>query len=124
MKFYNRVTTIYSNGKRIFYRSQNYLTEKEMQNISTTITWNNINDIRQYAASDIRTYKKGRRLWVSGGLDFDGFYFKEWKKPNLALEVKREYTEISPSINTILDWPDGEAAMKYLLERGINIVGK
>jgi hypothetical protein len=47
---------------------------------------------------------------------------KEWKHKELNIEVKCEWHEYSPSLQKILEWPNGEKAMQYLLERGMNII--
>ena len=42
----------------------------------------------------------------------------------LNLTVVHEYTMYEPSISYVLDFPHGEDAIKYLVERGLTIVGK
>lgn len=122
MNFYKVVTTVYYKDREIRSRYGEFLSEEEQHNSVTKITWDNINDLYKYATCDMRTCKKGRRLRVLGNLDIDGICFKEWKQPDLTFEVKTSYTMITPSIKTILDCHDGEAAIKYLLERGMNVI--
>lgn len=122
MNFYKVITTVYYKGRVVRSRYGEFLSEKEQHDSVVKITWDNINDLYKYATCDMKICKKGRRLHVLGNLDIDGFRFKEWKQPDLAFEVKKSYTMITPSIKTLLDYHDSEAAIKYLLERGMNVI--
>lgn len=122
MNFYKVITTVYYKDREVRSRYGEVLSEKEQHDSVIKITWDNINDLYKYATCDMKICKKGRRLHILGNLDIDGFYFKEWKQPDLTFEVKKSYTMITPSIKTILDYHDSEAAIKYLLERGMNVI--
>ena len=122
MNFYKMICTVFYKGKEIRFRYAEVLTEEEPHDSVTKITWDNIEDLYKYATCEIKDCKKGRRLHVLENLDIDGFRLKEWKEPDLTFEVKITYKMLKPSIKTILEHHDGEAAIKYLLERGISIV--
>ena len=122
MNYYKMIATVFYKGKEIRSRYAEFLTEEEPHDSVIKITWDNIKDLYKYATCDTRDCKKGRRLRVLGNLDIDGFCFKEWKEPGLTFEVKITYKMLKPSIKTILEHYDGEAAMKYLLERGMNVI--
>ena len=122
MNYYKMIATVFYKGRKIRSRYAEFLTEEEPHDSVTKITWDNIEELRKYATCEIKDCKKGRRLCVLGNLDFDGFHFKEWKEPDLTFEVKISYKMLKPSINTILEHYDGEAAIKYLLERGMNVI--
>lgn len=122
MNYYKMIATVFYKGRKIRSRYAEFLTEEEPHDSVTKITWDNIEELYKYATCEIKNCKKGRRLRVLENLDFDGFHFKEWKEPNLTFEVKIAYKMLKPSINTILEHYDGEAAIKYLLERGMNVI--
>ena len=122
MNYYKIATIVLYKGREIRSRYAEILTEEEPHDLVTKITWDNIEELYKYATCDMKSYKKGRLLHVWGNLDIDGFYFKEWGKPDLTFEVKTTYRTVKPSIKTILEYYDGEAAIKYLLERGMTVV--
>ena len=122
MNYYKMTTIVSYKGREIRSRYTEFLTEEEPHDSVTKITWDNIEELYKYATCDMKSCKKGRRLHIWGNLDIDGFYFKEWEKPNLTFEVKITYKMLKPSIKTILEYYDGEAAIKYLLERGMTVV--
>lgn len=49
---------------------------------------------------------------------------KEWKNPDFIAMLKIEYKETTISINDILKYSDGEKAIQYLTERGMNFINK
>ena len=129
LKFYRVKCTTYVNG---IDRGTNYgweiITEEEKaKDYSINIDWNNIEDFfRNYASSTVftlYTFKKGKYL------SFNDFHlFKrgtwdiaEWRHPEMKIEMKVHYKELNPSIDRILHYNNGELAIQYLLERGINI---
>lgn len=127
MNYYDIRQITYLNGKKIRAHSWNRLTDQEPQDSVTEITWENLSE--EYpkfgpCGFNIWHRKRGRVLEFFPDSSCWSFNVKEWKEPNIRIEIKTTYTLTTPSINTILNWSDGEAAMKYLLERGINIVGK
>lgn len=122
MNYYKMAIIVLYKGMELRSHYGEILTEEEPHDSVTKITWDNIEELYKYATCDIKSCKKGRLLHVWGNLDIDGFYFKEWSKPNLTFEVKTTYRMIKPSIKTILEYHDGEAAIKYLLERGMTVV--
>lgn len=86
------------------------------------VTWDNLEKVyKKYglvASFHYYNKKKGRVIEF-----FNKFlYLKEWKHPNINIKIKVEYEEANPSLKKILNYHDGEAAIKYLVERGINII--
>lgn len=130
LKFYHVNYTTYVNGVD---RGANYgwkaLTdEDEAKDYTILVNWENIADFYcKYAPAvpfQLYNFKRGHYLSFS---DFSLFKSKtwdiaQWRHPELKIEIKVEYKEMRPSINEVLHWSNGEKAMQYLLERGINIV--
>lgn len=129
LNFYKHYTTTYKNGEKI--KTQycgTFVTENAPENFTEEITWNNLEE--KYAERglcypfNIWNFKRGR--CVSFFNDFGDKFakdIKEWKEP-LNLMVVHEYTLYEPSINYVLNFPCGEKAIKYLVERGMAIVEK
>ena len=44
---------------------------------------------------------------------------KQWKE-ELNIEIKTTWTEYKPTINELLNFRDGDKAIRYLVERGLN----
>lgn len=44
---------------------------------------------------------------------------KQWKE-ELNIEIKTTWTEYKPTINELLNFHDGDKAIQYLVERGLN----
>lgn len=44
---------------------------------------------------------------------------KQWKE-ELNIEIKTTWTEYKPTINELLNFRDGDKAIQYLVERGLN----
>lgn len=129
LNFYKHYVTTYKNGKEICTKlCGKMITDTPSENFTEELTWENLAD--KYADHglcypfNIWVFKRGRR--VSFFNDFGDKFtkdIKEWKEP-LNLTVKHEFVQYNPSINRILEWPDGDTAIKYLIERGISITGK
>ena len=130
LKFYHVRCTTYVNG---INRGTNYgyetLTEEEKaKDFSVVATWKNIAELYyNHALSScfhLFNFKRGKYL------SFDDFnLFKrhtwdiaEWRHPEMKIELKFHYEEIHPSIKEVLHYHNGEKAMQYLLERGMNFV--
>lgn len=129
LKFYNIKIKFYNkNGDLIGYDyNSTILTEKEPENHVDVITWDNLSEYYKAHAFNMPfslwNFKKGRLI---------SFYdrpicnkklrdLKEWKD-ELYITAHYEYIEINPSIQYILNWHNGSAAIQYLCERGLNIV--
>lgn len=49
----------------------------------------------------------------------DYFSIKQWKE-ELNIEIKTTWIEYKPTINELLNFDDGDKAIQYLVERGLN----
>lgn len=129
LNFYKHYTTTYKNGEKIRTKyCGEFIAEETPENFTEEITWENLKE--NYAERgfcypfNIWNFKRGRR--VSFFIDYGEKIardIKEWKEP-LSLTVVHEYTLYEPSISHILNFPCGEDTIKYLVERGLSIVGK
>lgn len=129
LKFYNIKIKFYNkNGDLIGYKyNSTILTEKEPENHVDVITWDNLSEYYEAHALDMPfslwNFKKGRQIsfysWVLHDKRLRDL--KEWKD-DLYITAHYEYVETNPSIQYILNWSNGAAAIQYLCERGLNII--
>lgn len=130
LKFYHVKCTTYING---IDRGTNYghviLTEeKNAKDYSVTATWENITEFYHnyalFSCFQLYNFKRGKYLSFE---DFNLFKrhtwdIAQWRHPEMKIELKFHYVEVHTSINEILRYHNGEKAMQYLLERGINFI--
>lgn len=130
LKFYHVKCTTYVNG---IDRGTNYghkvlIEEESAKDYSVFATWENITEFyHNHALSScfqLYNFKHGKYLSFE---DFNPFKrytwdIAQWRHPETKIELKFHYVEVHPSINEVLHYHNGEKAMQYLLERGINIV--
>ena len=124
LKFYRHYTTIYRNGKELGRQfGGTGLIDSIPENTVDTLEWDNLNEYYQKCGLSlpfsVYTSKKGRL--VSFFSDIIHHDLKEWREP-LNLTVKHEYVETTVSIEYVLNWHDGDKAIQYLLERGLQIM--
>ncbi len=124
LKFYRHYATIYRNGKELGRQfGGTGLTDSIPENTVDTLEWDNLSEYyHKHGLSlpfSVYTGKKGRL--VSFFSDITHRDLKEWREP-LNLTVKHEYVETTVSIEYVLSWHDGEKAIQYLLERGLQIM--
>ena len=102
-KVYMPIFTLYLNQKTIgFFRANLRVLEKPMTEY-IDITWDNFYDtFRTYPLSEIITFtmcRKGFKIW--------SFYnskikIKQWKVPELNMQLEIEYKEMKPTIQELL----------------------
>jgi hypothetical protein len=92
------------------------------------LTWENLeNFYRQNGLIcnfNYWNFKKGKLISLFHGCclkDKRTWDIKEWKEPILNLKIKIEYKELTPTIQTIIQYPNGDLAMKYLKEQDIKL---
>lgn len=128
LNFYQKRIKLYHNGN-IFYteRCNLILTSGTLNSYKEDITWKNLDEYFRKGKLPYSTYydrKKGR-IFSYGDKFVDSEYFstKEWEEP-LNIQIEYDFSHINPSIKEIMEYPDGEQAIQYLVERGLSIVGK
>lgn len=133
MKFYTIYYMTYHNGKRVDFKTGQILCdESKVDNWRVKFTWENLTELYEkigcHCCFNIWDFKRGRLVSffnddnvLPWSKDFH-HDVKEWKTPDLDIEVECEWVERHPSLDQIFEWHDGEKAMKYLLERGITMV--
>lgn len=125
LNYYVIKQTTYHDGKRVRSHCWSRLTEQEPHDSVVQITWENLaTEFPKFGPCGFNVWhrKKGRVLEFFPDSSCWSYSVKEWKEPNLNIRIETTYTLTTPSIRTILDWGNGEAAMKYLLERGMNVI--
>lgn len=130
LKFYHVKCTTYVNGieRGTNYGHKTLMEEEEAKDCSIVATWENITEFYyNHALSScfqLYNFKRGKYLSFE---DFNLFKrqtwdIAQWRHPEMKIELKFHYVEVHPSINEVLRYHNGEKAMQYLLERGMNIV--
>ena len=89
----------------------------------TDITWENV---EQNKSMDfwLRFTKKGRIICYNDGKHFTDRSIKEWKTPNLDIQLTVEYEERIISMRELMNYRDADKAIQYMEERGLEIKGK
>ena len=98
--------------------------ENMPENTCEYIDWNNISEV--YAEKplkqilNLKNKRKGLVVDVFTN-DFEVTRYEQWQD-KLSIKVITEWKEVTPSINQILNFYDGDVAIKYLVERGMNCI--
>lgn len=103
-----------------------FISEIEFINVEKEYDWNNISELFEenknvYKNFKLLNTKKGKKLCIYDCCYFKNFTLVEWKN-NLKLKLIFKYIKRDPSIEKILKYPDGEVAIKYLVERVMNCI--
>lgn len=97
-------------------------------NRSTAITWENIEEKYSKDGSMMRLglmlMRKGKVIYYNDGKHFVDRSIKEWKTPNLDIQLTVEYKETRISMNELMKYYDADVAIQYMKERGLEIKGK
>lgn len=121
LHMYLKRYTIYHEGEKMDYIANGHPwtflldfapTEKEV----IDITWSNVEQIKeQYHGLFIPLFieKKRKGLIVNG--------IKQWKNHSLNLQLIITCRLYTPSIKEVLKYRDGDKAIQYLIERGVQI---
>lgn len=119
--FYRVKYTLLKNGELLVskYARHKVLLDSVPQDREYTFTWKNIDDFPFGEITPIIKNKKRGKILIYDSWD-SYFCIKEWKEPFLHFEYKVSYEQVSVSINEVLDYSDGELALMYLAERGVN----
>lgn len=123
MKFYRVCIKIYYNGELIYLNRQGKtLCDNTPVNKIYDIMWDTLDESMKMAHFGFNCYKKKKgRIFEIFSPTGRRYVFKEWKE-ELNLHGVVLYEEYTPSIQKILDWHEGDKAIQYLVERGINVM--
>ena len=120
MNYYIVNITTYHKGKEIGTNILHIITDEIKENYIQHLTWDNVT--QEYRTRCYRftvwNLKKGRLVEF-----FPSFgrhkRVKEWKDKDLDITVEWNYRLDNPPIQKILDYPNGEKAIQYLIERWV-----
>lgn len=130
LKMFQDHVTTFVDGKEIFSMSTGkMMCEKAPKDQTVDVTWDNVSDVE---------LKLGWRLpfsvhdgWRGRYIAFDSVYLafskdkpapiKERKTPIPGIQVQIHWEETDPPIEEILQWHEGNKAIRYLAERGLNL---
>ena len=123
LKFYNEYYHTYYHGERAGTYVHMICEDNAPEDRVIKITWDNLSEIYSELGCvlpfNVWNFKGGRRISF---LNFDYRDIKEKKQPVLDMEVRVTTKECNPPIQEILEYRDGEKAIRYLVERGLSIV--
>lgn len=103
-----------------------FIDKIEFIDLEKEYDWNNISELFEANKNEYKNFKllntkKGKKLCIYDCCHFKNFTLVEWKD-NLKLKLISKYIKRDPSIEEILKYPDGDMAIKYLVERGMNCI--
>lgn len=103
-----------------------FISEIEFIDVEKEYDWNNISELFEENKNEYKNFKllntkKGKKLSIYDYCDFKNFTLVEWKD-NLKFKLVSKYIKRNLSIEEILKYPDGDVAIKYLVERGMNCI--
>lgn len=125
LHLYTSKTKIIINGEEIqsikLYGDE--IKNEKPEDICENINWNNILKLADDTWYSYFGVKKRRKGFVLSIYDDwrDRIVYKQWKE-DLNMKIVTEWKEIVPSIDMILKFHDGNNAIEYLVERGMNCI--
>lgn len=115
-------------NNNLVYRTSTpiFISEIEFVDVEKEYDWNNISELFEENKNEYKNFKllntkKGKKLCIYDCCHFKNFTLVEWKD-NLKFKLVFRYIKRNPSIKEILKYPDGDVVIKYLVERGMNII--
>jgi hypothetical protein len=130
MKFYTVSNKFYYKNDLISYSTNRTLTDENVQNQKIVLTWYNLEEIYSiyglFLPFNIWQFKKGRVITFFNSITTKHVKdIKEWKIKQLDnMYMTIEFKENIPSLQTILNWSDGEKAIQYLVEKGLSNINE
>lgn len=126
LKYYRVCFEAFVNGKKYHtYATSSIYEESDAVDTVFELTWENLEQFyKQFPAIlcvNVRKTKKGR---IVSPADTIFLRRKEWKHPSLGITLKMSYYPQPCSINDILEYRDGEQAMRYMKERDMILIGE
>lgn len=130
LKMFQDCVTTFVDGKEILSMSTGrMMCEKTPEDETIKVTWDNVSDMElKLGWRSPFSVKKG---WRGRYIVFDSVFLalckdkpapiKERKKPAPGIQVQVHWEEIDPPIEEILQWHEGNKAIQYLAERGLNL---
>ena len=89
----------------------------------TAVTWDNVEKNKSMNFW-LRFTRKGRIIYYNDGKHFVDRTIKEWKTPNLNIQLTIEYEERKMSMRELMQYRNADVAIQYMKERGLEIKGK
>ena len=100
-------------------------TNETLSHESIDLTWDNVYHYGSLMHGNLNPQftqrKKGRVFKCGASFEYENYTFKEWKRPELNLEYRTEYTLTTKSIQEVLEYGDSDKAIQYLIERGLAV---
>lgn len=97
-------------------------------NRSISITWENVEEkfLRNSWAIGfgLMLTRKGKIIYYNDAEHFIDRTIKEWRTPNLDIQLIVEYKETKISMRELMQYYDADIAIQYMKERGLNINSK
>lgn len=130
LKYYKSIAKCWLNKKdfNISYLYKDIITNKIPESISVQGGWSEICEFGNslpYKALPwrVRNTRRGLKIDILDDLGFLDEDIRQWKT-NLEFKFELNWVEHSPSINKLLEYRNGETAIQYMVERGLNVINK
>lgn len=118
------ITDTNSNKKLAnWYRWHDICTDKTMNTEVIELTWDNLQNvaINDNLNPHVKQKKKGKLFEFHESMTDVYYKYKQWKRPKLDLQYQIIYHPVTKSIKKVLEYQDAAVAIRYLVERGVNI---
>ena len=127
INYYIVDVSTYHNSTKIGTRTVDIMCdESKVDETPIAITWENLDEQRERFGAlcyfTVWNRKRGRIVdFYDIAFRGDRKLVKEWKNEPLNIEIRREWRKVSPSINEVLCYRNGEIALQYFKERNASI---
>ena len=121
-----KMEPITKNVNKTILIEQNELELEKKKYHVPDITWKNISYAWKYCIwghFDFPFYCRGEEVEIpdEDSWSCDGIILTPKKNPNMKIACLTKIVPIQLSINEIMAWPEGDKAIKYLVERGLGV---
>ena len=130
LKYYKPIAKCWINEKKfdVSYLYKDIIANNIPESTSTQGGWNEICEFGNNLPYKtlpwrVKTARRGLKIEILDGLGFEDNDIKQWET-NLEFKFEVDWVECSPSINELLKYRNGEIAIRYIVERGLNIINK
>lgn len=132
INFYRQYFVVYYQNQEVYRMAVSFLADETDYKVKgtekTPITWNNISGIynkyEMFLPFNVWNLKKGRKIcWFYSPSSKLPKTIKQWKvsDPELSFQwLPATITDIS--LNDLMKRPNSELVIKYLIERGMNVI--
>ena len=128
LKYYKPIAKCWLNKEEfdIGYLYKDTISDEKPTSNSMQCGWDKIGEFEnnfpyKILPWGVKPTRKGLKIYMLNDLGFADNSIKQWKT-NLEFKFELNWVECSPSINELLKYRNGETAIQYIVERGLNVI--